>query len=78
MDARTPTSAPDGPIAATELNSIGDALRVWAQVSIAGIGGPALQIATMHRLLVEGRQWITEKRFYHALSYCIALPGPET
>jgi chromate transporter len=78
MDARTPTDTSDGSIVETELGSIGDAMRIWAHVSAAGVGGPALQIATMHRLLVEGRHWITEKRFYHALSYCIALPGPET
>lgn len=51
---------------------------VWAQVSAAGIGGPALQLATMHRLLVQSKRWISEERFFHALSYCIALPGPET
>ena len=59
-----------------------DALRgsfaVWTHVSIAGIGGPAKQIATMHRLAVEGKRWISEDGFFHALSYCIALPGPET
>ncbi|HUZ33880.1 MAG TPA: chromate transporter [Xanthobacteraceae bacterium] len=75
MDARTEDSSS---IAATDRASIGEALRIWTQVSVAGIGGPALQIATMHRLLVEGKRWITEQRFYHALSYCIALPGPET
>lgn len=51
---------------------------IWAQVSAAGIGGPALQLATMHRLLVQSKRWISEERFFHALSYCIALPGPET
>ena len=56
----------------------GDALGIWARVSIAGIGGPALQIATMHRLLVKRKAWISNDRFFHALSYCIALPGPET
>ncbi len=75
MDARTRSS---DPIAATGIGGIGETLRIWAHVSAAGIGGPALQIATMHRLLVEKKQWITEQRFYHALSYCIALPGPET
>ncbi len=55
-----------------------DALGVWTRVSVAGIGGPAKQIATMHRLTVEGKRWISEERFFHALSYCIALPGPET
>jgi chromate transporter len=54
------------------------AVAIWAQVAAAGIGGPALQLATMHRLLVQSKRWISEERFFHALSYCIALPGPET
>jgi len=58
--------------------SFRDDLRIWMRVSAAGIGGPALQIATMHRLLVHKRRWISEERFFHALSYCIAMPGPET
>jgi len=77
MDARTPTSTSAAPLA-TDRGSWSEALRIWTHVSAAGIGGPALQIATMHRLLVQGKRWITENRFYHALSYCIALPGPET
>jgi chromate transporter len=55
-----------------------DAVWVWARVSAAGIGGAGLQLATMHRLLVQRKRWISEERFFHALSYCIALPGPET
>jgi chromate transporter len=78
MDAGVGRRAVSGSAEAAERGSLRDAMRVWAHVSAAGIGGPALQIATMHRLLVEGRQWISEQRFYHALSYCIALPGPET
>lgn len=58
--------------------SVRDAFSVWGQISLAGIGGAALQLATMHRLLVQGKKWISEERFFHALSYCIALPGPET
>ena len=58
--------------------SLRDAFSVWGQVSIAGIGGAALQLATMHRLLVQVKRWISEERFFHALSYCIAFPGPET
>ena len=58
--------------------SLRDAFSVWGQVSVAGIGGAALQLATMHRLLVQVKRWISEDRFFHALSYCIALPGPET
>lgn len=70
--------AQDAAVPAPGRASLRDALWVWMRVSAAGIGGPALQIATMHRLLVGERHWISEGRFYHALSYCIALPGPET
>jgi chromate transporter len=55
-----------------------DNLWIWFRISAAGIGGSALQIATMHRLLVLKRRWISEERFFNALSYCIAMPGPET
>lgn len=65
-------------VAASAPASLGDAALTWARVSIAGIGGAGLQLATMHRLLVEEKRWISEDRFFHALSYCIALPGPET
>jgi chromate transporter len=54
-----------------------DALRVWARIGLLGFGGPAGQVALMHRELVERRQWIDEARFLHALSYCTLLPGPE-
>ena len=63
---------------ASDRVSLRDAVRVWAQVSVAGVGGAALQLATMHRLLVQKRRWISEERFFHALSYCFAMPGPET
>jgi len=66
------------PLEATAPASLSDALVTWARVSIAGIGGAGLQLATMHRLLVQEKRWISEDRFFHALSYCIALPGPET
>jgi chromate transporter len=79
MDSPLSWSAPQEAAAAPPLRpSLSDVLRVWSRVSVAGIGGPALQIATMHRLAVEERRWISEKRFFHALSYCIAMPGPET
>ncbi len=64
--------------AASAPASLGDAILTWARVSVAGIGGAGLQLATMHRLLVQQKRWISEDRFFHALSYCIALPGPET
>lgn len=58
--------------------SLREALLTWARISIAGIGGAGLQLATMHQLLVQQKRWISEDRFFHAFSYCIALPGPET
>ncbi len=54
-----------------------DALKVWTRIGLLSFGGPAGQIATMHRELVEKRRWIDEGRFLHALSYCMLLPGPE-
>jgi chromate transporter len=49
----------------------------WVKVAALGFGGPAGQIAVMHRILVEEKRWITESRFGHALNYCLLLPGPE-
>ena len=53
------------------------ALGVWARIGLLSFGGPAGQIALMHRVLVEERGWIGERRFLHALNYCMLLPGPE-
>lgn len=57
--------------------SIGEAFRVWLRVASLSFGGPAGQIAVMHRILVEEKNWISEGRFLHALNYCMLLPGPE-
>ena len=54
-----------------------EALRVWGRIALLSFGGPAGQIAVMHRILVEEKRWIGEARFLHALSYCTLLPGPE-
>lgn len=54
-----------------------DVVRVWARVAALSFGGPAGQIAVMHRILVEEKRWIGEDRFLHALNYCMLLPGPE-
>jgi chromate transporter len=54
-----------------------EAVGVWAKVAALSFGGPAGQIATMHRILVEEKKWIGEIRFLHALNYCMLLPGPE-
>jgi chromate transporter len=57
--------------------SLREALRVWLKVALLSFGGPAGQIAVMHRILVEEKRWISESRFLHALNYCMLLPGPE-
>src|SRR5450432_1799132 len=57
--------------------SFGEAFRVWLRVAMLSFGGPAGQIAVMHRILVEEKNWISESRFLHALNYCMLLPGPE-
>src|SRR6476469_6811104 len=57
--------------------SLGEAFRVWLRVAALSFGGPAGQIAVMHRILVDEKRWIGENRFLHALSYCMLLPGPE-
>jgi len=53
------------------------ALRYWLKLGFISFGGPAGQIAMMHAELVERRRWISERRFLHALNYCMVLPGPE-
>src|SRR5947199_2065804 len=54
-----------------------EAFWVWVRVAALSFGGPAGQIAVMHRVLVEEKRWIGETRFLHALNYCMLLPGPE-
>ncbi|MGE0341187.1 MAG: chromate efflux transporter [Xanthobacteraceae bacterium] len=54
-----------------------EAVRVWLRVGLLSFGGPAAQIALMHRVLVEEKRWISNRRFLHALNYCMLLPGPE-
>ncbi len=54
-----------------------DATRVWTRVALQSFGGPAGQIAVVHRIVVAEKGWISEERFLHALSYCMLLPGPE-
>jgi chromate transporter len=57
--------------------SFAEAFLVWARVALLSFGGPAGQIAVMHRILVEEKRWVGETRFLHALNYCMLLPGPE-
>ncbi|HEY7646571.1 MAG TPA: chromate efflux transporter, partial [Hyphomicrobiales bacterium] len=68
--ARDPEVAPPHP-------SVAQAFWVWLRVAALSFGGPAGQIAVMHRILVEEKRWISESRFLHALNYCMLLPGPE-
>jgi chromate transporter len=71
------TTQPAVPQASVEPVSLAQATVVWARIGWLGFGGPAGQIALMHRELVEQRRWISDERFLHALSYCMLLPGPE-
>jgi chromate transporter len=57
--------------------SFREAFGVWLRIALLSFGGPAGQIAVMHRILVEEKNWISEGRFLHALNYCMLLPGPE-
>jgi chromate transporter len=70
-DPPAPAQAPRPPIPLSE------AVRVWARIAALSFGGPAGQIAVMHRILVEEKRWIGDARFLHALNYCMLLPGPE-
>jgi chromate transporter len=57
--------------------SFSEAFRVWVRIAALSFGGPAGQIAVMHRILVDEKRWVSENRFLHALNYCMLLPGPE-
>lgn len=57
--------------------TLGEATRVWARIAALSFGGPAGQIAVMHRILVEEKRWLGDGRFLHALNFCMLLPGPE-
>src|SRR5947207_11733182 len=57
--------------------SFGEAFKLWLKIGCINFGGPAGQIAMMHRMLVDEKKWIDEPRFLHALNFCMLLPGPE-
>jgi chromate transporter len=69
--------APAAPPAARRFPTIQEAFWVWLKVAALSFGGPAGQIAVMHRIIVEEKRWVSEARFLHALNYCMLLPGPE-
>ena len=63
---------------ATQPNpSFGETLAVWAKIGVTSFGGPAGQIAMMHRILVDEKRWLDERTYLTALSFCTLLPGPE-
>jgi chromate transporter len=64
-------------VRADDLPSRSEAFWTWARIALLSFGGPAGQIAVMHRILVDEKKWISERRFLHALNYCMLLPGPE-
>ena len=57
--------------------SLSESFRTWLRVSLLSFGGPAAQIAVMHRIIVDEKKWVEERRFLHALNFCMFLPGPE-
>ena len=61
----------------TDRPSYGDLIRVFGRIGVLSFGGPAGQIALMHRILIDERKWLDEARFLHALNFCMLLPGPE-
>lgn len=63
--------------AVSERPTFQEALRVWAKIGLLSFGGPAGQIALMHRVLVDEKKWLQEAQFLHALNFCMLLPGPE-
>jgi chromate transporter len=63
--------------AVTPAPSFGEVVKVWARIGCLSFGGPAGQIAMMHRELVDERHWLTEKDYLAALNFCMLLPGPE-
>lgn len=81
MTATSPTPDPDraspSPSGAPLPVGFSEAFRFWLKLGFISFGGPAGQIAIMHTELVERRRWISERRFLHALNYCMVLPGPE-
>ena len=80
MSPSTPSTTdttPDSPQHKPAAVTFYEALRFWLQLGFISFGGPAGQIAIMHRELVEKRRWVSEKRFLHALNFCMLLPGPE-
>src|ERR1700710_1116940 len=77
MTDMTATSGLPASRAAPGMPTMTEAFWVWLRVAMLSFGGPAGQIAVMHRVLIEENHWVSENRFLHALNYCMLLPGPE-
>jgi chromate transporter len=75
MDEAILTTVPA--VAEPPLPSFGEATRVWLKIGCLSFGGPAGQIALLHREVVDDRNWVSDRRFLHALNFCNLLPGPE-
>ncbi len=71
------TGAAETIAAPAHMPTFGEALRVWLKVGLLSFGGPAGQIALLHREVVDDRRWVSDARFLHALNFCTLLPGPE-
>lgn len=75
--ASTDDAVANATMASRPTPSFAEATRVFAKIGLLSFGGPAGQIALMHRILVDEKRWLDEPRFLHALNYCMLLPGPE-
>lgn len=75
--SHSPANHPPLPPGESHGISWGEAMVAWLEIAALSFGGPAAQIAVMHRVVVDERRWVSEGRFLHALNYCMLLPGPE-
>src|SRR5437899_6683840 len=71
------TTERNGTVSVARTVPFWDAFRFWLKLGFISFGGPAGQIAIMHKELVDKRRWLSDDRFLHALNYCMLLPGPE-
>lgn len=71
------SDSPELPADESNQVSWSDSFLTWSRVALLSFGGPAGQIAVMHRIIVEEKKWLSEQRFLHALNFCMLLPGPE-
>ena len=77
MSVTGETVGPSQAVPDLRFPTLGEAFWTWVRIALLSFGGPAGQIAVMHRILVVEKRWISETRFLHALNYCMLLPGPE-